>query len=107
MSYAFITFCISLSGGVTAVLTMLFFSWLFSSKPETEFTVVYFARYEAGLWNVYYDDPTMEQPLRIATFTDIRDAEHLLTRVEQHAVRTPGPVDEPAVKVNEFCDARR
>lgn len=107
MSYAFIVFCIALSGGVAAVLTLLFFSWLFSSKPEPREHVVYSARYEAGLWNVYYDDGSLDEPLRIACFADVRDAEHLLTKVEQY-VRTPGPVDEPAVPIfDEPCEGRR
>lgn len=111
MSYSFIVFCIGLSGGVAAVFTLLLLNWLNNrNKPEQPSVVVYSARYENDLWNVYYEDDTTSEPLRVATFADVRDAAYLLTRVERYAgelERTPGRVDEPAEKIDAFCDARR
>jgi len=106
MTNLFIIFAVSLAGGVAAILTAMLVNALYR-KPEKDVTLVYFATFDNGLWHVYYDDPSLVEPMRIATFTDYRDVEHLLTRVERYHERTPGPVNEPAVKIDDYCDARR
>lgn len=108
MSNLFIVFTISLTGGVAAILTAMLFTALTKRKPEKPVTMFLYARYEAGLWNVYYEDEGTDTPLRVATFADVRDAEYLLTRVQQFTDRIPGAVDEPAVPItDDYCDARR
>jgi hypothetical protein len=106
MTNSFIVFAISLSGGFAALLTLGVLNTVlrhYDQRKPKLVQVVYSARYEHGLWNVYYDDSTLDEPIRIACFADVRDAEHLLTRVEQHAVQT----DTAVPTFDEPCEGRR
>jgi hypothetical protein len=84
MTNSFIVFAISLAGGFAALFTLGVLNTVlrhYDQRKPKLVQVVYSARYEQGLWNVYYEDGG--EPIRIATFPDIRDAEYLLDRVER------------------------
>jgi len=106
MTNTFIVFAIAVSGGITAVLMVKLFAALSKPKQSATVQIVYSARLEDGLWNVYYEDSTLDDPIRIATFVTMQEAERLLATIDTGAVRKPA--DKPVTPVLEpLCEGRR